>query len=120
MSLLLTLRVARLSAALVIATTAVHAQAQATGNAKAGKELAQAPGGNFEWSCEACHGLDLHGVGAAPSLTGRAPMDIVAQLQAFQKGLRTGAAAAPMKAVADALSEQDMQDLAAWLATVKP
>lgn len=86
-------------------TIATHAQ---QGDVARGKAKA-AP-------CAACHGGDGGGVGnpAWPKLAGQLPDYLVEQLQAFKKGDRKDPLMTPQAAK---LSEQDMQDLAAYFAS---
>lgn len=69
--------------------------------------------------CAACHGAGLKG-GLGPPLAGRSPTYIARQLFAFQSGARAGAASAPMRPVAAKLSEEQVIDLAAYAASLKP
>jgi cytochrome c553 len=85
-------------------TVAGYAQGDAaTGKAKA------AP-------CAACHGVDGGGGGdpSWPKLAGQFPEYLVEQLEAFKKGERKNPLMTPQAAK---LSEQDMQDLAAYYAS---
>jgi cytochrome c553 len=84
--------------------------AQAAGNATEGQEKAAACGG--------CHGED--GNGAAPifpKLAGQHPSYIYKQLMDFKTQKRVEPT---MNAMAEPLSEDDMQDIAAFYATQKP
>jgi cytochrome c553 len=84
--------------------------AQAGGNATEGQEKAAACGG--------CHGED--GNGAAPifpKLAGQHPSYIYKQLMDFKTQKRVEPT---MNAMAEPLSEDDMQDLAAFYASQKP
>lgn len=79
--------------------------AASAGNADAGKAKAGL--------CAGCHGVDGNG-GADPTwpkLAGQTPEYIVAQLQRFKSGARENPI---MKGMASALSEKDMQDIAAY------
>jgi cytochrome c553 len=69
-------------------------------------------------TCAACHGADGNSVTPDwPMLAGQHPDYIVRQLKAFKSGERQEVT---MKPFADALSEQDMLDLAAFFATQQP
>jgi cytochrome c553 len=70
--------------------------------------------------CVACHGADLHGVGAIPPLAGRSPTYIVRQLILFQLGRRSNAAAQPMRLEASPLTLRDMIAVAAYAASRDP
>jgi len=85
----------------------VAVQAQSAGDPQRGEEKAQA--------CAACHGTDGNSSNPVwPKLAGQHPDYIVSQLQAFKSGDRKNDQMAPM---VQGLSEQDMQDLAAWYAS---
>ena len=65
--------------------------------------------------CAACHGADGNaGSPAYPKLAQQHPDYLVKQLQEFKSGKRSNAIMTSMVA---ALSEQDMKNIAAWLAT---
>ena len=65
--------------------------------------------------CAACHGVDGNSaISANPKLAQQHPDYIVKQLQEFKSGKRANAIMMGMSA---ALSEQDMKNIAAWLAT---
>jgi cytochrome c553 len=89
--------------------TALFPQTAASaGNADGGKAKAGL--------CTGCHGADGNG-GADPTwpkLAGQTPEYIVAQLQRFKSGARENPI---MKGMASALSEADMQDIAAYYST---
>lgn len=97
-------------AALALATFAagaVHAQAAAAGSAQAGQAKSA--------TCVACHGVDGNSANPEwPSIAGQHPTYIVNQLKAFKNGARQNALMSPM---AQPLSDQDMQDLAAFYAS---
>jgi cytochrome c553 len=79
--------------------------ATSAGNADAGKSKAGL--------CAGCHGVDGNG-GADPTwpkLAGQTPEYIVTQLQRFKSGARENPI---MKGMASALSDEDMQDIAAY------
>lgn len=67
-------------------------------------------------SCVACHGAD--GVGTSPiypNLAGQKEQYILSQLKAFKSGERKNPIMAPM---AQPLSDQDMEDLAAYYSSL--
>jgi cytochrome c553 len=79
----------------------------AVGDAAAGKTKSA--------SCVACHGADGNSMNPEwPSLAGQHPGYLVKQLRNFKDGDRNNALMSPMAAP---LSEQDMQDLAAFYAS---
>jgi cytochrome c553 len=78
-------------------------------DAAAGKKKAAA--------CAVCHGIDgLHKVPDAPNLAGNSTDYIIKQLEAFQTGARQHE---QMSIIAKGLSDEDINDLAAWYASIK-
>jgi len=72
--------------------------------------------GNKLAMCQGCHGIDGYRMAfpqvySVPKLGGQHPAYIVKALQAYKSGTRTNAT---MRAIAAALSEQDMAALAAY------
>lgn len=66
-------------------------------------------------TCVACHGVDGNSVNPEwPTLAGQHPQYIVKQLKAFKSGTRQNALMQPMAA---GLSDQDMDDLAAYFSS---
>lgn len=93
-----------------VAVLLVGANAQAAGDAAAGKSKAA--------SCGACHGPDGNSTNPLwPKLAGQHAAYLVKQLEAFKSGERKDPLMSPMAA---GLSEQDMKDLAAYYAAQKP
>jgi len=81
----------------------------AAGDAKAGQSKAAV--------CSACHGMDGNSNSPEwPNLAGQHTSYIVKQLKAFKSGQRTNAVMAPQ---AQMLSEQDMEDVAAYFSAQK-
>jgi cytochrome c553 len=102
------LAVAVIAGALVIAGM-TSGRALAAGDAKAGRAKAQ--------MCQACHGVDgLSKVPDAPNLAGQIEGYLVAQLKAFKSGERKNEA---MTLVASSLSDADIDNLAAWYASIE-
>jgi cytochrome c553 len=78
-------------------------------DAKAGRAKALA--------CQACHGLDGQSkVPDAPNLAGQVEGYLVTQLRAFKSGARKSEA---MSVVAATLSDQDIDNLAAYYAAIE-
>lgn len=91
---------------LVLALAVATAQA---GDPAAGKRKAQ--------QCMACHGVD--GVSRqpdAPNIAGNSELYIETQLRAFRSGKREHQ---QMNVIADALSDEDVADLAAWYSAIE-
>jgi len=84
----------------------------------AGRALA-ASGGPAGQACALCHGVELRG-GLAPPLAGRSPSYIARQLLAFRIGRRSNAAGAPMRTIAEQLSDRDVVNLAAFAGSRRP
>jgi cytochrome c553 len=99
-------RVLVIAAALALAGTA-----QAAGNAEAGKSKAAQV-------CAACHGAEGNKPTAPenPILAGQHQDYLVKALKDYKAGKRSNAI---MKGFAATLSNQDMEDLAAWFAGQK-
>ncbi len=81
----------------------------AVGDVAAGKQKAQV--------CAACHGVDGNSTTPAwPKLAGQHESYLIKQLMDFKAGNRENAQMAPMVAN---LTDQDIEDLAAWFASQK-
>jgi cytochrome c553 len=94
-----------LIAALLLAT--LPGTLLAKGDAAAGKAKAQV--------CEACHGPDGKSIAPIyPNLAGQHESYLVKALADYRAGRRTNAIMAPLAAN---LSDQDIEDLAAWFAS---
>ncbi|NWA74336.1 cytochrome c [Serratia proteamaculans] len=87
--------------------------AMAAGDAAAGKGKSA--------SCMACHGAEGKvSMPMYPNLAGQNAMYLEHALQAYKKGERNGGQAEVMKAYVSALSDEDIADLAAYYASLKP
>ena len=82
--------------------------AHAAGDAQAGKGKAAA--------CAACHGAGGQGVGSNPPLAGKSEAQLVQALKDYKSGKRDNAI---MKGMASSLSDQDMENVAAYYASLK-
>jgi cytochrome c553 len=71
-------------------------------------------------ACITCHGPDLMGIGDVPPIAGRSPSYTVRQLWDFQQGTRRGISSQLMKMVVANLSEEDLVDIAAYVASRPP
>ncbi len=72
-------------------------------------------------SCAACHGVTGKASNTLyPNLAGQNEAYLALALQDYKKGSRTGGQAGIMQAFTSALSEQDIDDLAAYYAAQKP
>jgi cytochrome c553 len=89
------------------------------GSVALGKALVKTGAGKTT-PCDVCHGPNLHGAGDIPPLAGRTANYIVRQLYMFQSGERAGRQSAAMISVVKNLSDDDMLDIAAYSASLKP
>jgi cytochrome c553 len=102
--------VASLTLIALSATFPVEAQTPATaGDAKRGHDLA--------YTCQGCHSIpnykNVYPTYSVPKLSGQRPEYLVASLKAYKSGERSHGT---MHSQASSLSEQDMADLAMYLA----
>lgn len=87
--------------------------ALAAGDVAAGKEKAS--------RCQACHGAaGKAAMPLYPHLAGQNPAYLAHALQAYKKGERKGGQAEVMKAFVAGLSDEDIDDLAAYYGSLKP
>jgi len=77
-------------------------------------------GGGKTIPCATCHGRDLRGKDATPSIAGRSPSYMVRQLYDMQRGSRAGATTLLMRAPVAQLTLDDMVAIAAYLASLRP
>ena len=87
------------------------------GSLAKGKALVTTGGGKTT-ACTACHGADLQGMGKTPAIASRSPGYIGRQLGDYRSGARSGPNAALMGPVAKTLSDDDMTNIAAYLASI--
>jgi cytochrome c553 len=93
----------------VVASLGMVDYGQAAGDVAAGKAKAAACGG--------CHGANGQGVAPNPALAGKPEPQLVQALKDFKAGTRGGN---PVhKALTAALSDQDIENLAAYYASLK-
>ncbi|MBI3050601.1 MAG: c-type cytochrome [Acidobacteria bacterium] len=71
-------------------------------------------------ACATCHGADLNGLGDLPAIASRSPSYIMRQLYDFKSGARNGTYAEMMKPVVASLTNDEMRDIVAYLASIKP
>ncbi len=89
------------------------------GSIKRGEALANGGGGKT-MACAGCHGTDLKGLGPVPGIAGRSPSYLVRQMYDMQKGARKGVWTPLMTKVVSQLSDDDMLEIAAYAASLKP
>ena len=103
------LLVSRLPIALAAAVLGFASGAASAVDAGAGKTKAQA--------CAACHGLlGLSMLPDAPNIAGQPAVYVVNQLRAYRSGERRNEM---MNLMAKPLSDADIDDLAAWFASIR-
>jgi cytochrome c553 len=92
-----------------------------TGSIKRGELLATTGSAGKTLPCTSCHGGGLKGNGDMfPPLAGRSPTATARQLYDFKSGTRDGRFAPIMKPVVAHLSDQDIIDLTAYIASLQP
>lgn len=84
------------------------------GSVKKGEALAKTG------QCTLCHGTDLKGIGPVPTIAGRSPSYMVRQMYDMQQGTRKGTWTGLMKPVVANLSQDDLLNLAAYVASKTP
>lgn len=89
------------------------------GAVKRGEILVKS-GGKGAQPCGACHGPELKGAGATPPLAGRSATYLARMLWDIKTGARAGPAVAAMQVPARGLSETEITDVVAYLASRKP
>ena len=85
-----------------------------------GKALVETGGAGKTIACSLCHGEGLKGLGNVPGLTGGHPIYTARQLYLFKDGRRNGVDAQLMKKAVAQLTDQDIVDIAAYLASLAP
>jgi cytochrome c553 len=75
-------------------------------------------GGTKTLPCNICHGQDLNGLGPVPGIAGRSPSYIMRQLWDIQQGTRKGVWSPLMTQVVAKLSQDDMLNLSAYVASL--
>jgi cytochrome c553 len=90
------------------------------GSIKKGETLVKTGGGGHTISCTICHGDSLQGIGNVPRLAGRHPAYLARQLYMFKDGRRNGADGQLMKKPVAQLTDADIVDIAAYLASLDP
>jgi len=90
------------------------------GSVKKGEVLATTGGNGKTIQCAICHGADYRGIGDVPRLSGRGAYYLIRQLNDIKTGVRKGNAVALMKPVVEKLSDEDMVNLVAYMASREP
>jgi len=92
----------------IISMFVFAAATHAAGDVQAGKAKAAA--------CTGCHGANGEGVAPNPPLTGRTEEEIVQALKDYKSGKRVNAT---MKMMAGTIKDQDVDNVAAYYASLK-
>jgi cytochrome c553 len=91
------------------------------GSIKRGELLAKTGDAGRTLPCATCHGEGLKGMGDLfPPLAGRSPAATARQLYDFKSGARDGRNALAMKPVVAHLTDRDIVDLTAYIASLQP
>jgi cytochrome c553 len=90
------------------------------GSIKKGEELVLRGGAGKTVACAACHGEGLKGNGNFPPLAGRSPSYLGRQLYDIQRFTRNGPGTQLMRPVVEKLSEEDILNISAYLASLQP
>ncbi|OYY73428.1 MAG: cytochrome C [Gammaproteobacteria bacterium 28-57-27] len=98
--------------ALSAAIALMSGSAFAAGDAAAGKA-------KFGSICASCHGMNGEGMGIFPKLSGKPADKTAALLKDYKAGKTVGANTAMMAPQAASLSDADIDNLAAYIATLK-
>lgn len=88
------------------------------GSVEKGRELADS--GSKVTQCSACHGPGLKGLGPVPPIAGRSPSYLMRQMYEMKVGARAGDWTRLMAPVVAPLTEEDMLNLVAYVASLAP
>jgi cytochrome c553 len=91
-----------------------------SGSLKKGEALVKTGGNGRTEACGVCHGSDLMGLGPVPGIAGRSPSYLARQMFDMQAGARHGEWADLMKPVVAKLTEEDLVDISAYVASLMP
>ncbi len=90
------------------------------GSIKKGEALAMNGGNGKTVQCAICHGEGFKGLGDVPRLAGRSAYYLIRQMNDIKIGARKGNTVALMQPVVKNLSDEDMVNLAAYMASRDP
>jgi len=88
------------------------------GSLKKGEALVKTGGNGRTEACGVCHGRDLMGLGPVPGIASRSPSYLARQMYDMQVGARHGEWTNLMKPVVEKLTEEDLVDISAYVASV--
>jgi cytochrome c553 len=89
------------------------------GSLKRGEALVAKASSKTE-QCAQCHGEGLKGLGPVPGIAGRSPSYLARQMYDMKQGARNGTWTQLMKPVVTNLSDDDILDIVAYTASLKP
>jgi cytochrome c553 len=90
-----------------------------TGSLKKGEALVKTGGNGKTTACIMCHGPNLTGMGnVIPPIAGRSPSQLARALYDFKSGARNGTNATLMKAPVANLTDEDIVNITAYLASL--
>jgi cytochrome c553 len=89
------------------------------GSLEAGRELATTGAGRTI-QCSICHGADLKGLGGVPGIAGMSPIYMARSLWDIMHGARAGVSTALMLAVVANLTDEDVINVSAYVASLDP
>jgi len=69
--------------------------------------------------CASCHGMNAEGQGIFPKLSGQAAADLTAKMKKYRAGEQVGPNTPMMAPMAAGLSDADIDNLSAYLASMK-
>lgn len=90
------------------------------GSVAKGKAFVESGGGGKSVACATCHGDTLKGLGNVPRLAGVHPIYLARQLFLFKDGSRNGIDAQLMKKAVASMTDQDVLNVSAYLASLNP
>lgn len=90
------------------------------GSSNKGEALVTTGGNGRTEACGVCHGADLQGIGPVPGIAGRSPSYLARQMYDMQAGARHGEWADLMKPVVAKLTEEDLVNISAYVASRTP
>ena len=90
------------------------------GSIDKGKRLVASGGSGKTIQCAICHGDDLKGLGDVPRIAGLHPIYIARQLYNFQGKEYSGTSSALMKKVVAKLTDDDILEISAYVASLTP
>ncbi len=90
------------------------------GSVAKGKALAETGGAGRTVACAVCHGEGMKGLANVPRLAGVHPIYLARQMHLFKDGGRSGPDAPLMKRPVAQLTDEDILNLSAYLASLPP